>query len=62
MRSGTPQLSRQLRKTIQLLRGINRKSEMLDVALPAGFDRLVVLIGEIRFLSQSFLGITMKLP
>ncbi len=35
MRSGTPHPSRQLRKTIQLLRGINRKSEMLDVALPA---------------------------
>src|SRR5258706_5298487 len=35
MRSGPPQSSRQLRKTIQLLRGINRKSEMLDVALPA---------------------------
>ena len=35
MRSGTPQPSRQLHKTIQLLRGIKRKSEMLDVALPA---------------------------
>ena len=35
MRSGTPQPSRQLHKTIQLLRGIKRTSEMLDLALPA---------------------------
>jgi DNA-binding CsgD family transcriptional regulator len=35
MRSGTPEPSRRLHKTIGLLRGIKRKSEMLDVALPA---------------------------
>jgi DNA-binding CsgD family transcriptional regulator len=35
MRSGTPQPSRQLHQTIGLLRGIRRKSDMLDVALPA---------------------------
>jgi DNA-binding CsgD family transcriptional regulator len=35
MRSGTPRPSRQLHKTIQLLRGIKRESEILDVALPA---------------------------
>jgi DNA-binding CsgD family transcriptional regulator len=35
MRSGTPHPSRQLHKTIRILRSIRRKSEMLDVALPA---------------------------
>lgn len=35
MRAGPPQPSRQLRRTIGLLRGISRESEMVDVALPA---------------------------
>src|SRR6266550_7102590 len=35
MRGGTPRPSRQLHKTIGLLRGIRSNSEMLDVALPA---------------------------
>ena len=35
MPAGWPHSSRQLRKTIGLLRGVKRESEMLDVALPA---------------------------